>query len=69
MTPSAPPTAQAAAQPTAPPSQNVALLGLSPLRTASFVLGLLAVGLFIGSVLLKRVALAPLDLQRDGFDR
>ena len=42
--------------------------GISALQGASLVLGLLAVGLFIASVLLKRVALAPLDARRDGMD-
>src|SRR5207237_189923 len=42
--------------------------GLSPLRGASLVLGLLAVGLFIASVLLRRVAMAPIDGRFDGAD-
>jgi hypothetical protein len=53
----------------APTSQDAAPFGFSPLRTVSIVLGLLAIGLFIGSVLLKRVALAPLDVHPEHLDR
>ena len=67
--PSAAPTTQAFAPAAAPPAQTEGLLGLSPLRAASLILGLAAVILFLGSVLLKRVALAPLDARYDGLDR
>jgi hypothetical protein len=69
VTPNAPPTVQAVAAPASPPDQESAWPDFTPLQTASIVLGLLAVILFLGSLLLKRVALAPLDVQPENADR
>jgi hypothetical protein len=50
------------------PEQDTSAFGLSPLREASIVLGLVAVALFIASVLLRRVEMAPVEGSRDGLN-